>query len=874
MKGIARNEWYIHSLVNVHIDNHGSPVGKGQDINELTDLLETLPVTMLQVSAQSTGAATYPTEIGENNPDLKGYDTLAVLKEVTGRLGRKLCIYMAVDSRPALLKSHPHWAWTDADGSHNARTVCLRPNRQQKGFLYERFLPQIREIIAKYDPDGFWFDGDLAVALPCWCERCVAAWKEETSVEPPRDVSARHWLRWWNWNRERFDEYRRLVAECIHEASPKAIYASNWSWFRAPDPVPDWADCFTADTWTISDIQYGTMRWGAQQKVPWDIMSFTMVGRTFQRIHSLQRSLQEGALAIAAGGNWFVWGFGGGPVPPCYVEDSRHCAEFVHDRESALGPTVSLSQVAVLDSETSWYRGGDCGMGCRVDRLARALQESHYLTDIVNELTYREHLTPYKVVIVPDFRYLAPETLSDLVDFVEEGGLLVLTGAALRPEGEGDDAQALSLLGLDRSEPCGGDIAQLCLGGQEYPLTGIWGVVPESAEVCARFTDGRPALTCNRLGQGTVAYLATSDLRYPDDGFMARVLRLAGAGPSYSVHGAPEPPLVCSLRGRSGQVILHVTDLSTRSNGKMVELDSTAYTELNPALGNLEVNICLPEAPDKAYAVPTGTPVETEHVDGILTVRFGIVQTHAAVVLSTEAQPPFELLPAETPLPEAMPHVDEMQVGVLLEDDFEGAALGCPPPQPWVSEMEEGASVAVTDETAALGERSLRLSAAGGAKKGPSVSACWRPFRKGTARLSCDMKVDAGAACELELRHDGIGTMDSGPSLAVNSNGDLLARNFPMQVYYFGSALSSGERVLMTIPPNTWFHLVIDMRLGMQNAGYTLAVTVQGQEPRTFTGLCLGQWFLACQSVHFVGARESSGSFYVDNVKFERLTVR
>ena len=44
--------------------------------------------------------------------------------------------------------------------------------------------------------------------------------------------------------------------------------------------------------------------------------------------------------------------------------------------------------------------------------------------------------------------------------------------------------------------------------------------------------------------------------------------------------------------------------------------------------------------------------------------------------------------------------------------------------------------------------------------------------------------------------------------------------------------------------------------------------------PQAFPGLCYGQWFSPCKSVYLLGAREGSGSFRMDNVRFERLTVR
>ena len=77
--------------------------------------------------------------------------------------------------------------------------ICMRPNRERKGYLYEQHLPQLEEIIAKYDPDGFWFDGDIGIErLQCWCPNCLAEWKADTGLEAPVRPTRRIGNAGWN----------------------------------------------------------------------------------------------------------------------------------------------------------------------------------------------------------------------------------------------------------------------------------------------------------------------------------------------------------------------------------------------------------------------------------------------------------------------------------------------------------------------------------------------------------------------------------------------------------------------------------------------------------------------------------------------------
>jgi hypothetical protein len=852
-----RNAWYRESIVNVHCDNHSALFGQTVPFDDLAAMWATAPVTMIQVSAQSNGYATYPTQVGLTNPGAQGYDTLRTFRDITRRQGKKLCVYMSVDRRPLELKEHPEWSGINAAGQPEINgdpCVCQRPNREKKGYLYERFLPQIREIITRYDPDGLWFDGDYILTRPCWCPRCLKEWQADTGLEAPRDASSPNWGRWVAWHEQRYREYRRLVAETIHTASPRALYTSNWSWAWTPEPAPDWVDTLSGDAWSVAQVQCVTQRWGAQ-KTPWDVMSYcTPAWRAFSHDYSLQRTLQEGALTMAAGGVWFVWSFGGGQVPPYGIEVTRDLAQWARDRQPALGESTSLSQVAVLDSETTWQAGGESGMGSRVHNVARNLAECHVLTDIVNEETFREVGRRYAVAIVPEHRAVAPETLTALREFVARGGMLVLTGAALRGPGE-EPAAVAELLGLKRTPPADGRLARLDLGREKQFLSGPWQIEAGTAKVLARFTDGAPALTANAVGQGVVGYLATSLLQYPDDALMAGVLRALGKGPSYTVSGTGTAAVLCSLRQKPGQVVLHLIDLSARVNNAPADVDAPEYTDYNPALNNVTVTLPLPAAPARVRAAPTGAVARTDYRDGRLSVTIETMQTHAAVILETDATPPLATLPADTPWPTAAFHVPNDRAGVLFADDFETIAVGAPPASPWVAENRGQTAIRVTDQTAAGGKRSLELVDTEGSSFWPFLHRSVAPFRRGKTRLAFDLRVDPSVECLVEVRYEGKG---AGPAVRVDGDGKVTA---------------SGK-LLTTVPTGAWNHFDITFALGVEKPSYAVAITAPGKEPQTFADLPYAtEWFLRCDSVYFVGSGEKAGRFFLDNVVFERLSA-
>ena len=841
----SRNDWYRGSLVNLHIDNHSALVGKGVPLEELIESFRGVPVTMIQVSAQSNMYATYPTQVGLNNPKADGYDTLATFKTVTQKLGQKLCIYMSVDRRPLQVKDHPEWAMRTAKGEitiNGDPCICNRPNRAHQGYLYEQFLPQIKEIIAKYDPDGFWFDGDYILTKPCWCDNCLKEWQADIGQEAPRDEASPLWQKWCDWHYQRFCEYRRLVAETIHTASPKALYTSNWSWSHKPEPMPDWADTLTGDCGSIRQLPPVIMRWGAQQQIPWDIMSYAAPFRALTRVYSPQRTFQEGALTMAYGGNWFAWTVGG-DLPPSALAMTRAMAQFVRDRAPALGPSKSLSQVAVLDSETTWVAQGRKWDTVIAGNTARCLQEARYFTDLVNETTLRQGLAPYRVVVLPTGNALAPETMAWLEAFVRKGGVLLVCSDGL-PNDE--------LLGVKRTGRQAGKPAAIKIGGRSCWMLGSWDIAPTTAKPLLSFADGRPALTVNPLGEGRVAYLATDQVLYPQDEALLGALKALGCGPSYgAVANAGLAPLLCTLRQKQNQIVLHVVDMSSRVGGRMTDLNAEDYTDLNPEPRNARV--WLPMQGDVrlvgAYPALSGATVTRQ--GEFLAVRLEYLKDHAAVVLGYDTPPTFSLCGNVVPETLGDFHPLDPKTSGFFED-FEELAVGSKPQPPWQAWNRDAATVTVSDANPAAGKRCVKFTDAAACSFWPFMHRSVTPFRTGQARLSLDVRVD-GADCLLEVRYEGKG---AGPLARFSHDGKLFT--------------TAGEA--MTFPLGQWLHVQCDFALGVEKPAYTLTVTVPGQEPRVFADLKYAtEWFFLCDSVYFVGSGDAAGSFSLDNIKFERL---
>jgi len=188
-----------------------------------------------------------------------------------------------------------------------------------------------------------------------------------------------------------------------------------------------------------------------------------------------------------------------------------------------------------------------------------------------------------------------------------------------------------------------------------------------------------------------------------------------------------------------------------------------------------------------------------------------------------------------------------------IDDGFEQTPVGQPPAQARVNEENRGDSIRVTDETAAAGRHSLKLTDASGLAHAFNPHLFYVPhFREGRAVLSLDVRVEKGAVLAHEWR-DSEQPYRVGPSLLIDASGKLRANGKP----------------LADVPIGAWFHMEIACKLGKRACGsYDLTLTVPGQPPKRFPGLACGTAkFNRLEWLGFVSLATGKTVCYLDNVK-------
>lgn len=435
----------------MHYDLHANPrdieLGARTDPEALVEGLSLMGPQWVQTDCKGhPGYTSWYSQVPEASvsPGVVN-DALADWREATRRMGVPLhCHYSGIWDDAAAAK-HPEWAVQPPPGVEEGPRHKMCP---RSPYLEELMIPQMLELVDRYGVDGFWVDGDLWAVEPCYCERCVAAFREQTGIaEPPTERSDSNWVSWIDFVRESYYAYVVRYCEAVHAHNPKTLVCSNWlQTFRDPGEPRVPTDWISGDWWQGVDSLRCDARFIATRGKPWDLMlwGFWKAGShqdatmpwTFSSVTRLQ---QQAAMILSQGGNVQVYEhpprLRDGRLVPWRMRRLGEVGAFCRERQALCQETESVPQVVVLHSEahahsqavTNLFWGYDVA---GVEGAVFSLLENAYSVDIMDEWALEPALERYPVVVAPEQDKMSDAMVVKLRAYVVSGGRLLVTGAA------------------------------------------------------------------------------------------------------------------------------------------------------------------------------------------------------------------------------------------------------------------------------------------------------------------------------------------------------------------------------------------------------------------------------------------------------------
>jgi len=644
MRPVPRNDAFFGLHFDLHPNKTDTTLGADISEDNIAALLDRVKPDYVQYDCKGhPGYAGYPTKIGWPSPGIVR-DSLAVWRKLTAERGVGLYIHYSGVWDSKAVEEHTEWARVDAAGKGDPNaTSVFGP------YVDELLIPQLKEVTAAYNLDGAWVDGECWAAQLDYSPAALRAWREETGHSTaPKDKSEPHWLEWKMFHRRAFENYLAHWVDALHAFRPSLQLTSNWMYTSfAPQPVTAGLDFLSGDYSPSLSVDRARMeaRYLASTGRPWDLMAWGF-DRAKEQAWTLKTPLhleQEASVVLMQGGGFQVYNTPtrGGYIIPPVIKQLGSVADFCRARQALSHKSMTIPQVALLNSETSlWDRmdrvySPSAGEFDDLEGALHALLELHYSVDILAEHQLRPRLSEFPLLVIPDSHKLDPKFQEAVVRYVEDGGSLLLLGEKCARLFQ--PLLGVRLIGDPRETS-----AELATPIGPVAVGGAWQeVAPSTAETVARRyptrdfrPDGSPAATAASFGKGKVGAifgpLALAFFRSHHPG-----LRLLFAGLVDRLFTAPQveidaaPTLDISLRRTAdGRLTLHLLNRS----GFPVP-DRYSFIDSIPPIGPVKVDLKLETRPKSVLWMPDGTKVGWTWKDGRLQAIIPFVRVHGILVV-------------------------------------------------------------------------------------------------------------------------------------------------------------------------------------------------------------------------------------------------
>ncbi|MCE5238646.1 alpha-L-fucosidase [bacterium] len=644
--------WHDNVFFGIHYDLHAkatdTELGRELTPEHLRERLALVGPDWIQCDCKGhAGYTSWPTEVGSPSPGIV-QDALRIHRDVTRALGIKLGMHYSGVWDSRALELHPEWACIGADGAPSDRMTC-----RLSGYDDDLMIPQMLELVDKYDVDGFWVDGENWAALPCWCDRCRAEFTRRTGLsDVPRNAEEANWRAWLDFHRDLFIEHVTRYADAVHARKPDCLICSNWMYtVRQPEAMVAPVDYLSGDY----DPVWGSTRAAVEGRVldtrgrTWDLMAWGFT-RTydgggespwvFKPVIHLAQELVE---VVALGGAVMIYDQPqrSGWITGWHQERIAAAARFCRERQEVCFRSQTVPQAAVLHLADHYYTCNaqlfNYGEAIQpVEGALHSLLENHLSTDILLQDTAPEVMGQYKLLVLPEQTHLSAPLLAALEAYVAAGGHLIASGAHLSQEAPG----------FAGATPVGETqaLAYLLSGEEVLPVAGPWQPVTPAAgvEVIARrLAQQEPGkdetdeviVTRRHLGAGTITAIHGPFFRQYLRSHYPSQRRLVGQwvadlGLPWLVSVQASPRLELILRRQGERLVIN---LINRGAGEMTSPGRIINEELLPER-DVRLHVRLAGKPRAVMAVPE-TDFTWEYAEGQLWVLLPELLIHTAIVV-------------------------------------------------------------------------------------------------------------------------------------------------------------------------------------------------------------------------------------------------
>ena len=409
---------------------------------------------------------------------LKGMDYFGMWNDAAREAGLAVIARMDINRATGdFYEAHPDWFCLDIDGnpiiSQGRYFSCVNSG------YYKEYIPAVlRELIDRYHPDGFsdnsWKGMDRKTI--CYCGNCKSKFKNDTGLELPgavdwEDPAYRTWVRWSYRNRtDNWDLFNNVTKEYGGESC-------LWLGMLHADPVNlgggfgDLKALCERSRVIFSDHQSREVMTGFEQNsingnllrlasdegvlVPESMANYVRGPKSFRLAANPPEETQLWCAEGIAGGisPWYHH-VGGGQNDRRQFETPVELFQWHRENEEFLYDRISMANVGVVwNQENADFYGRDDAEEKAAhpwNGICRALSKARIPFMPVNAGDISAYASRLDMLILPDVAILTASQEQAVMDFINNGGSIVLSGisSTLNSDGEKRESPLWELLGL------------------------------------------------------------------------------------------------------------------------------------------------------------------------------------------------------------------------------------------------------------------------------------------------------------------------------------------------------------------------------------------------------------------------------------------
>ncbi|MBM4050609.1 MAG: hypothetical protein FJ279_36395, partial [Planctomycetes bacterium] len=311
------------------------------------------------------------------------------------------------------------------------------------------FASLLREVAGRYGPSALYID-NFGVSIECRCRFCAEAFREATGKERPAKTNWTDaaWQEFRRWSRERNFVLARQLVEAIRGVRPETVVVFNRGGFRTltghgnPEDIHEFAHHIADNVHGESAVRfYGQSfchineqcAFGRAIETPmWTWVEYPLLPWSHVSAPPAEVKLKA-AKVLANGGRPMVWSVP--RSPDCDERGLEGLAEvfgLAARFPECFNQTEHVPFLGVLYSSQTMeeYSAGD---GTKFGECQKEFsgvlalaRHNHLPADVLlDKHVTREHLSRYRVLILPNAAALSEEQCRQIAAFVQAGGGLI-----------------------------------------------------------------------------------------------------------------------------------------------------------------------------------------------------------------------------------------------------------------------------------------------------------------------------------------------------------------------------------------------------------------------------------------------------------------